>query len=79
MSNGEASLPEVPTAMIQAVSVVPIFAPMMTEMACANVSRPALTKETVITVVAVEDCTDAVTNVPVNMPVKRFVVMAPST
>ena len=33
MSNGEASLPDVPTAMIQAVSVVPILAPMMTEMA----------------------------------------------
>ena len=46
----------------------------MTEMACAKVSRPALTNETVITVVAVEDCTDAVTSIPVNIPVKRLVV-----
>ena len=79
MSNGEASLPDVPTAMIHAVSVVPMLAPMMTEMACASVSKPALTNETVITVVAVEDWTDAVTSVPVNIPVKRLVVMAPST
>ena len=65
--------------MIHAVSVVPILAPMITEMACANVSKPALTNETVITVVAVDDCTDAVTNIPVNKPVKRLVVMAPRT
>ena len=70
---------EAPSAMIQAVSVVPILAPMITEMACASVSKPALTNETVITVVAVDDCTDAVTTVPVNMPVKRLVVIAPST
>ena len=65
--------------MIHAVSVVPIFAPMITDIACAKVSKPALTKETVITVVAVEDWTDAVTNIPVNMPVKRLVVIAPKT
>ena len=52
---------------------------MMTEMAWASVSRPALTNETVITVVAVEDWTDAVTSIPVNIPVKRLVVMAPRT
>ena len=52
---------------------------MMTEMACASVSKPALTNDTVITVVAVDDCTEAVTRVPVSMPVKRLVVMAPST
>ena len=63
--------------MIHAVSVVPMFAPMMTEMACANVSSPALTNETVMTVVAVEDCTEAVTTVPVSRPVKRLVVIAP--
>ena len=40
---------------IQAVSVVPILAPIITLMAWANVSNPALTKETVITVVAVDD------------------------
>jgi len=70
---------DAPNAMIHAVSVVPMLAPMMTEMACASVSSPALTNETVITVVAVDDCTDAVTSVPVSMPVKRLVVIAPST
>ena len=72
-------LKEKPADMIQAVSVVPMLAPMMTEMACARVRRPALTKLTVITVVAVDDWNAAVMNVPVRMPVKRLVVMAPST
>ncbi len=63
--------------MIQAVSVVPMLAPMMTEMAWARVSRPALTKLTVITVVADDDCTAQVINIPVTSPVKRLVVMAP--
>lgn len=62
---------------IQAVTVVPMLAPIITEIACPKVSNPAFTKLTVITVVAVEDCTEAVTNVPVNSPVKRFVVIAP--
>lgn len=48
-------------------------------MACAKVSNPAFTNETVITVVAVEDCTEAVTSIPVSIPVKRLVVMAPRT
>ena len=61
--------------MIHAVSVVPIFAPMMTEMACASVSSPADTKETVITVVADDDCTAQVTRAPVNIPVTRLVVI----
>ena len=63
--------------MIHAVSVVPMLAPMMTEMACESVSKPAETKDTVITVVADEDCTAQVTNVPVSIPVNRLVVMAP--
>ena len=70
---------DIPADIIHAVSVVPIFAPIITEIACASVSSPAFTNETVITVVAVEDCTEAVTNVPVNIPVKRLVVMAPRT
>ena len=70
---------DIPADIIHAVRVVPIFAPMITEMACAKVRRPALTNETVITVVAVEDWTDAVTNIPVSMPVKRLVVIAPRT
>lgn len=65
--------------MIQAVSVVPMFAPIITEIACAKVSNPAFTNDTVITVVAVELCTAAVTNAPVRMPVKRLVVIAPNT
>ena len=72
-------LKEKPADMIHAVSVVPILAPMITLMACARVSSPALTKETVITVVAVDDCTAAVTSIPVSIPVNRLVVMAPST
>jgi hypothetical protein len=48
-------------------------------MAWAKVSKPALTNETVITVVAVDDCTEAVTSIPVSMPVKRLVVIAPRT
>ena len=66
-----------PSDMIQAVSVVPMLAPMMTEMACAKVSKPALTNETVITVVAEDDCTAQVMKVPVRMPVNRLVVIAP--
>ena len=65
--------------MIHAVTVVPMCAPMMTLMACMSVSSPALTKETVMSVVAVELCTAAVTNMPVNSPMKRLVVMAPRT
>ncbi len=40
---------------IQAVTVVPILAPMITPTACANVSNPAFTKLTTITVVALDD------------------------
>ena len=72
-------LNEKPADIIQAVSVVPILAPIITEIAWARVSSPALTNETVITVVAVLDCTLAVTSIPVNIPVKRLVVMAPKT
>ena len=61
--------------MIQAVSVVPMFAPMMTEMACASVSSPAETNETVMTVVADDDCTAQVTIVPVSMPLSLLPVI----
>lgn len=40
---------------IQAVTVVPIFAPMITPTAAINDSSPALTKLTTITVVAEDD------------------------
>ena len=72
-------LNENPADMIHAVSVVPMLAPMITEIACASVSKPAFTNDTVITVVAVELCTAEVTNIPVKIPVKRLVVMAPNT
>ena len=44
-----------PNTIIHAVNVVPMFAPMITEIACASERMPAETKLTVITVVAVED------------------------
>ena len=67
------------SAIIHAVTVVPMLAPIMTEMACDNVNRPAFTKLTVNTVVAVDDWTALVTNAPVQMPVKRLVVIVPKT
>lgn len=70
-------LNEKPALIIHAVSVVPMLAPMITDMACVKVSSPAFTNDTVITVVADDDCTDTVMNMPVSIPVKRFVVMAP--
>ena len=51
-------LNEKPALMIHAVSVVPMLAPMITEIAWARVRRPALTNDTVITVVAVEGASD---------------------
>ena len=65
------------TDIIHAVTVVPMLAPIITDIACVKVRRPAFTKLTVITVVAVDDWTAAVTNAPVSNPVNRFVVMAP--
>ncbi len=61
--------------MIQKVVVVPRFAPMIMPMDSKRVSRPALTKLTIITVVAEEDCTRQVTRKPESRPVKRFVVI----
>lgn len=52
-------------AKIQAVTVVPILAPIMTPIAFASDSNPAFTKLTIIRVVAVEDCTSAVMTKPV--------------
>ena len=63
--------------MIHALIVVPILAPMMTEIAWPRVSRAAFTKDTVITVVAAEDWTATVTRAPVATPENRLVVIAP--
>ena len=66
------------TAMIQAVIVVPMFAPIITPIAWASDSRPALTKPTTITVVALEDWITAVIPNPVSTPLKGLEVIAPS-
>jgi len=52
-----------------------MLAPMMTEIACVSVSSPAETKDTVMTVVADDDCTAQVTIVPVSMPLSRLPVI----
>ena len=64
-----------PSDMIHAVTVVPTCAPRMILMACAKVSNPALTNDTVISVVAVDDWMLDVTNIPVMAPMKRFAVI----
>ena len=61
--------------MTHAVTVVPTLAPMITLMDCPRVSKPALTKLTTMTVVALEDWIRAVTSIPVRTPVMRFVVI----
>ena len=61
--------------MIQAVTVVPTLAPMITVMDWASERSPALTKLTTMTVVADDECTKAVINIPVNTPVTRLVVI----
>ena len=66
---------ENPNEVIHAVRVVPIFAPMMTPMALPKVRSPALTKLTTMMVVAEEDCTRAVTTVPVSTRLKAFEVI----
>ena len=67
-------------AKIQAVTVVPMLAPMITAMALPSASRPALTKLTIRRVVAVELCTMAVTTMPVRMHLKVLdVILAMKT
>ena len=61
---------------IQAVTVVPMLAPMITPMDWDKVSRPAFTKLTTMTVVAEEDWMSAVMSTPVSTPVTRLVVIA---
>ena len=57
------------------VIVVPTLAPKMTPMACSSERRPALTKPTVMTLVADELCTRAVTPAPARIANRRFRVM----
>ena len=62
--------------MIQAVTVVPILAPIITLIDSVRVNNPAFTKLTTITVVADEDWIRAVISTPVKTPVTRLVVIA---
>ena len=63
------------SAMIQEVTVVPMFAPMITPMACPSTSRPAFTKLTTMMVVAVDDWMTAVTPIPVRICLNGLEVM----
>lgn len=69
------NLPIPNTATIHAVTVVPRFAPIITPTDCSKVIRPALTKLTIITVVAEEDCKIPVTLKPVNTPIPLLAVI----
>ena len=61
------------------VTVVPMFAPIITPTACVRDISPALTKPTTMTVVAEEDCTTAVMVMPASMARKRLPVTMPSS
>lgn len=58
----------------QAVTVVPILAPIMTAMDSGSVSKAAFAKPTTINVVAEDDCTSAVKEKPVTTARKRLAV-----
>ena len=64
---------------IQAVTVVPMLAPIITETDWTKERSPALTKLTTITVVAEEDWMTVVINKPVSIPTKRLLVIADNT
>ena len=61
-------------AVIWAVMVVPMFAPMMTPIACARFISPELTKPITIISVADELCTSIVTTIPIRTARTRLVV-----
>ena len=72
--------PEMPPRLrIHAVTVVPMFAPMMTPMACFRVITLELTKPTTITVVAEELWMTDVTPSPVRKPLNLLPVSLPSS
>ena len=54
--------------------VVPMLAPMMIHTACVSDIMPALTKPTVMTVVALDDWMTAVIAAPTSTPRKRLLV-----
>lgn len=53
---------------IQPVTLVPISAPRMTDIACLTFIIPEFTKPTAMTEVAEDDCITAVTAVPSSTP-----------
>ena len=63
------------TAMIHAVTVVPMLAPIITPTAWPRTRRPAFTKLTTMMVVAVEDWIAAVTPMPVTICLKGLDVI----
>ena len=65
--------------MIQAVSVVPRFAPIITPIDSTRVNSPALTKLTTMTVVAEEDWSKQVVRNPVPTPATRLWVIVAIT
>ncbi len=64
-------------AMIWAVIVVPMFAPMITPIDWESDIRPELMKPTTKTVVTLDDCMTAVIPAPVTIPMNRLVVRRP--
>ena len=64
-------------ATIQTVPVVPMFAPMITLIACCKVIMPDETKPTSITVMMEDDWTINVETMPVPTPAMRCVVARP--
>ena len=62
---------------IQAVIVVPMFAPRVTPTDCCKVISPAFTNETSMAVVAPDDWMIMVRRKPVIKPVKRLPVIKP--
>ena len=66
-------------AMICAVAVEPMLAPMITPMDCCSDIIPAEMNPTTSTVVTDEDWMTAVTKAPVVAPEKRFFVSLPRT
>ena len=61
--------------MIQVVTVVPMFEPMMTPMVCENCMMPELTRPTSMTVMAEEDWMATVITRPSAIAMKRFPVI----
>ena len=61
--------------MIHPVTVVPIFDPIITLIACVRFIKPDETNPTAITVMIELDCTIIVENIPVATPAKRLVVI----